>query len=116
MLGYADTYVPGPLYCPYGLRVSASCVPYVRQVRAAQGSWCATVRTPCAYQPWACRTYGVPWHPRCKVLGADQGGTGAQRGSTSDLRARTWDDRACAQARQEGSTGAAEVLDRRVMR
>ena len=35
------------------------CVP------EAQGSWCATVRTLLyAYQPQACRTYRVPWHPR----------------------------------------------------
>ena len=58
---YADTYVPGPLYCTYGLRVAASCVLYAPE---AQGSCCATVRTPYAYQPRACRTYRVPWHPR----------------------------------------------------
>ena len=32
---YADTYVPGPPYCTYGLRVPASCVLYVPE---AQGS------------------------------------------------------------------------------
>ena len=53
----ADTCVPEPPYCTYGLRVPASCVPYVP---AAQGSWCATVRTPYAYQPRARRTYRVP--------------------------------------------------------
>ena len=56
-----DTYVPGPPFCTYGPRVPASCVLYVP---AAQGGWCATVRTPYAYQPRACRTYRVPWHPR----------------------------------------------------
>ena len=35
------------------LRVPGSCVLYVPE---AQGSWCATVRTPYAYQPRACRT------------------------------------------------------------
>eukprot|EP00964_Phaeocystis_antarctica_P055851 scaffold32887_cov35-Phaeocystis_antarctica.AAC.1 len=48
----ADPYaVPQPCRT-YGLRVPASCVPYVPE---AQGSWCATVRTPHAY-----RTYRVP--------------------------------------------------------
>eukprot|EP00964_Phaeocystis_antarctica_P076682 scaffold47422_cov30-Phaeocystis_antarctica.AAC.3 len=57
----ADPYaVPQPCRT-YGLRVPASCVPYVPE---AQGSWCATVRTPYAYQPWACRTYCVPWQHR----------------------------------------------------
>ena len=32
------------------------CVP------AAQGSWCATVRTPYAHQLRVCRAYRVPWH------------------------------------------------------
>ena len=40
------------------------CVP------EAQGSWCATVRTLLyAYQPQACRTYRVPWHPRWELYG-----------------------------------------------
>ena len=50
----ADTYVPGPPYCTYGLHVPAS---WVACVPEAQGS---TVRTPYAYQPPACRTYRVP--------------------------------------------------------
>ena len=29
-----------------------------------------TVRTGYAYQPWACRTYRSPWHPRCPHLEA----------------------------------------------
>ena len=37
-----DTYVPGPPYCTYGLRVPASCE---LCVPAAQGSWCPTTRT-----------------------------------------------------------------------
>ena len=51
-----DTHVSGPPCCMYGLRVPASCV---RHVREAQGNWCATVRTPYAYQP-----PGVPYVPR----------------------------------------------------
>eukprot|EP00964_Phaeocystis_antarctica_P116026 scaffold79998_cov33-Phaeocystis_antarctica.AAC.1 len=46
----ADPYVPEPRYCTYRPRVSE-----------AQGSCCATVRTPYACQPRVCRTYGVPW-------------------------------------------------------
>eukprot|EP00964_Phaeocystis_antarctica_P150597 scaffold118035_cov63-Phaeocystis_antarctica.AAC.3 len=46
---------------PTVLRVPASCVAYVPE---AQGSCCATVRTPYAYQPRPCRTYRVPWHHR----------------------------------------------------
>ena len=53
----ADPYVPGPPYCTYGLRVPAS---WVACVPEAQGSCCATVCTPYAYQPPACRTYRVP--------------------------------------------------------
>ena len=55
--GCADPYVPGPPYCTYRLRVPASCVAYVPE---AQGSCCATLRTPYAYEPRACRTYRVP--------------------------------------------------------
>ena len=43
-----DTCAPGPPGCTYGLRVPASCVPYVPE---AQGSWCTTARTPYAHQP-----------------------------------------------------------------
>ena len=35
VMAYADTYVPGPPYCTYGLRVPASCV---MCVPVAQGS------------------------------------------------------------------------------
>ena len=49
-----DTYAPGPPYCTYGLRVPAS---YVLYAPAARGSWCATVRTPYAYQLQPCRAY-----------------------------------------------------------
>ena len=57
VLPYAEPYVPEPPCCTYRLRVPASCVAYVPE---AQGSCCATVRAPCAYQPRACRTYRVP--------------------------------------------------------
>eukprot|EP00964_Phaeocystis_antarctica_P040468 scaffold23130_cov63-Phaeocystis_antarctica.AAC.2 len=60
---YADTYVPGPPYCTYGLRVPASCVVCVPE---AQGSLSRTVRTPYTYQPQACRMYCVPWHHRSR--------------------------------------------------
>ena len=60
----AYTYVPEPPYCTYGLRVPASCVAYIPE---AQGSWCATVRMSYTYQPRACRTYRVPWHPRWPI-------------------------------------------------
>ena len=55
VFAYADTYVPEPPHCTYRLRVPASCVAYVPE---AQGSDCATARTP--YQPRACRTCRVP--------------------------------------------------------
>ena len=52
-LGCADTYVPEPPHCTCGPRAPGSCVPYMPE---AQGSWCATLRTPYAYQPLPCRT------------------------------------------------------------
>ena len=55
VFAYADTYVPEPPHCAYRLRVPASCVAYVSE---AQGSDCATARTP--YQPRVCRTCRVP--------------------------------------------------------
>ena len=60
---YADTYrtLAVPYAGTYRLRVPASCVAYVPE---AQGSCCATVRTPYAYPPRVCRTYRVPWHHR----------------------------------------------------
>ena len=43
------------------LRAPASCVACVPE---AQGSCCATVRTPYAYEPRVCLTFRVPWHHR----------------------------------------------------
>jgi len=55
---YADTYVPGPPCCAYGLRVPASSMLYVPE---AQGSVSRGGTTVCAYQPQACHTYrGTP--------------------------------------------------------
>ena len=64
LLHCADPRVPGPPYCAYRRRLPASCVAYVPE---AQGSWCATVRTPYTYQPRrAVRTaYRVVHHRRC---------------------------------------------------
>ena len=63
----ADTHVPGPPYCTYGLRVPASSVLYVPE---AQGS---LPRAPLLYvccmhnSLRACCAYRVLWHqPRCE--------------------------------------------------
>ena len=42
--GCADAYVPGPAYCTCGLRLLASCVPYVP---GAQGSLPPGRHAPC---------------------------------------------------------------------
>ena len=56
---YADAYAPGPLYCTYGLRVLASCVPYVLKAQAAcpreRHYYTHGLRVPAS----ACRTYRV---------------------------------------------------------
>ena len=58
---YADTYVPGPPCCAYGLRVPASSMLYVPEAQGSLPRGGTTVRTPCAYQPQACHTYrGTP--------------------------------------------------------
>ena len=67
MLALADTYLPEPPHCAYGLRVLASCALHVPE---AQGSLApgTTVRTPYTYQPGApraertayCGTTGAP--------------------------------------------------------
>ena len=58
VLPCADTYVPEPPCCTYGLRVPASCVPYVPEAQgssSARGSYCT------AYvKPRACHAYRVP--------------------------------------------------------
>eukprot|EP00964_Phaeocystis_antarctica_P070183 scaffold42696_cov57-Phaeocystis_antarctica.AAC.3 len=61
----ADTYLPGPQDCTYGLRLPASCVLYVLEAQGGLPPGAPrTVRTPYAYQPRACRTYRVPWYHR----------------------------------------------------
>ena len=59
---YADTYVPEAPYCTYGLRVPASCVPYVPEAQGSllpghQARHVRRTRT----SP-TCRTCRVPWH------------------------------------------------------
>ena len=66
--GCADTYVPEPPYCTYGLREPASCVLYVPKAQGSLPQRGTTARPGYAYQPRACRTCRtcrVPWHPRC---------------------------------------------------
>ena len=61
------TYVPGPPYCTYGLRVPASRVPYVPKAQGSSLPRAATaVRTLYAYRPLAFCTYayrGTPGLP-----------------------------------------------------
>ena len=56
VLGCVDTYVSGPPYCTYGLRVPASCVLYVVEAQGSLPPGPTTVRPLYAYQPRACRT------------------------------------------------------------
>ena len=51
-----DTYVLEHLYCTYGLRLPASCVPCVPEAQGSSPQGGTTARTPYAYQPRACRT------------------------------------------------------------
>ena len=58
--GCADTYVPEPPYCTYGLREPASCVLYVPKAQGSLPQRGTTARPGYAYQPRACRTCRVP--------------------------------------------------------
>eukprot|EP00964_Phaeocystis_antarctica_P038046 scaffold21767_cov54-Phaeocystis_antarctica.AAC.4 len=60
----------GALDVPMARSPGAACVAYVPE---AQGSCFATVRTPYAYEPRACRTYRVPWHHRRQASGPRDG-------------------------------------------
>ena len=64
MGAYAYTYVLGPPYSAYALRVPASCVPYVPKAQGSLPQGAAHCTGPYAYQPRPCRTYRVPWHHR----------------------------------------------------
>ena len=53
---HADTHVPGPPYCTYGLRVPASCVLYVPEAQGSSprgGHYCR-YRVPCHRRSDAC--------------------------------------------------------------
>ena len=64
----ADTYVPGPPFCTYGLRVPASCVLYVPEAQGSLpwgGHYCTyAVRVPAPGVPYVPRTVApqaLPW-------------------------------------------------------